>query len=244
MDPSERVSGLYADMYASGVERERRDAGAVDKADNIVRICELAGLRPRPRIVELGCGEGAVAAALTARGFVGSYTGLDFSESGIAEARAREIPGAEFRVSSGAGVDLEDDAADLVVLCHVVEHLEHPRALLYEARRLAAHVVVEVPLELNARLPRDYVWDDLGHINKYTSTSIRQLVQTCDLEVLQQFTTNPSQAHALFGNATLKRRLAWQLKQQSLAVAPPLARAVFTFHETLLARRPNAVRAA
>lgn len=241
---SARVSRLYADMYASGAERARRDAGAVDKADNIVRICQLAGLPARPRVVEIGCGEGAVAAALAGRGFFETYTGFDFSESGITEARSRDIPGAEFHVSSGDGVDLPDDSVDLVVLCHVVEHLEHPRALLYEARRLAKSVVVEVPLELNARLPRDYVWDAVGHINKYTATSIRQLVQTCDLEVQQQFTTNPSQAQALFGNVTVKRRIVWQFKQQALVVAPRVARAVFTYHETLLARRPNALRGA
>jgi SAM-dependent methyltransferase len=242
MDPTDRVSGLYTDMYAGGAERAQRDAGAVDKADNIVRICALAGLAPRPRVVELGCGEGAIAAALTSRGFLGSYVGFDFSDSGISEARERAIPGAEFQVSSGGGVELADDSADLVVLCHVVEHLEHPRGLLYEARRLAPYVVVEVPLELNTRLPRDYVWNDLGHINKYTATSIRQLVQTCDFEIVEQFTTNPSQAHALFGNASRKRRWEWQLKQRTLAVAPSAARALFTYHETLLARRPKADR--
>ena len=82
------------------------------------------------------------------------------------------------------------------------------------------------------------MWDDLGHINKYTATSIRQLVQTCNLEVLQQFTTNPSQAHALFGGASVRRKAQWHLKVGVLAVAPLLARSLFTYHETLLARRP------
>ncbi len=48
---------------------------------------------------------------------------------------------------------------------HVVEH---PRTLLHEARRVARHVFVEVPLEHNLRLPRDFAADDLGHINAYT----------------------------------------------------------------------------
>jgi ubiquinone/menaquinone biosynthesis C-methylase UbiE len=239
MEPSERVAALYSDMYAQGKELAWRDAGAVDKASNIVRIFEQEGLPPHPRVVELGCGEGALAAALVGRGFAGTYIGFDISQSGIDQALARAVPQASFRVGSGERVPLDDDVADVVILSHVVEHLEHPRALLYEARRIARHLIVEVPLELNARLPRDYVWDELGHINKYTSTSIRHLVQTCDLEVIAQFTTNPSQAHALFGNTSRKRRLEWQVKQRTLSLAPGLARMLFTYHETLLARRPT-----
>jgi SAM-dependent methyltransferase len=244
MQPSDRVSDLYADMYAHGAERARRDAGALDKADNIVAIWQLAKLPAMPRVVEIGCGEGAVAASLMNRGFAGTYTGFDVSTSGVAEAQERNVDGATFQVSSGSGVPMGDDSADVVVLCHVVEHVEYPRALIYEACRIAPYVVVEVPLELNARLPRDYVWDDLGHINKYTATSIRQLVQTCDLEVVEQFSTNPSQGQALFGNRSRKRRLEWQIKQRGLALAPAVARSLFTYHETLLARRPEQARVA
>jgi ubiquinone/menaquinone biosynthesis C-methylase UbiE len=226
-------------MYAQGKELAWRDAGAVDKASNIVRVYEQEGLPPHPRIVELGCGEGAIAAALVGRGFPGTYIGFDISQSGIAQALARDVPHASFSVGSGERVAMPDDSADVVILSHVIEHLEHPRTLLYEARRIARYVIVEVPLELNARLPRDYVWDELGHINKYTSTSIRHLVQTCDLQVIAQFTTNPSQAHALFGNPSRKRQLEWRIKQSALSLAPRLARILFTYHETLLARRPT-----
>lgn len=126
-----------------------------------------------------------------------------------------------------------------MILTHVAEHLEHPRALLYEARRIATHVIVEVPLELNARLPRDYVWNELGHINKYTATSIRQLVQTCDLEIVAEFTSNPSKGQALFGTTSRKRQMKWYLKELALFAAPRVGRGLFTYHETLLARRPS-----
>jgi ubiquinone/menaquinone biosynthesis C-methylase UbiE len=239
MKPSDRVTSLYTEMYAQGVERGFRDAGAADKANNIVRIWTEAGLPPHPRVVELGCGEGAIADALAQRGFAETYSGYDISESGIEEARGRKILGASFHVVAGESMPLGDDSADLVVLSHVVEHLEYPRALLYEARRIANHVIVEVPLELNARLPRDYVWNELGHINKYTATSIRQLVQTCDLEMVAEFTSNPSKEHALFGSTSLKRQAQWHVKEFALAVAPRVGRSLFTYHETLLARRPS-----
>lgn len=239
MKPSDRVSGLYTNMYANGVERSWRDAGAVDKANNIVRIWAEAGLAPHPRVIELGCGEGAIAEVLAHRGFLGTYSGYDLSESGIVEARDRAVPGASFNVVEGEKIPVEEDSADVVILSHVVEHLEHPRALLYEARRIARYVIVEVPLELNARLPRDYVWNDLGHINKYSATSLRQLVQTCDLKVIAEFTSNPSKSVACFSGASRKRQTEWRVKELALAIAPRAARSLFTYHETLLAQRPD-----
>jgi len=235
MAVSKRVEKLYAGMYADGVERAWRDVGAKDKAANVVRLCEEGGLPAKPSIVEIGCGEGGIAQALHDLGFFGDYRGYDLSQSGIEEARLRSVPGATFTAVRGDSIPESEGSADLVILSHVVEHLEHPRTLLYEAQRIGGHVLIEVPLELNWRTPRDYVWDDLGHINKYTSTSIRHLVQSCDFEVLKQITTNPSQEAALFHRASMSRRLQWRIKNTLLACTPGLGRSLFTYHDTLLA---------
>ncbi|MBA3741942.1 class I SAM-dependent methyltransferase [Sporichthya sp.] len=234
MKPNATISRLYQDMYAHSALRAWRDAGAVSKADNVIRAHRAAGLPSAPRVIELGCGEGALAAELLRRSFPGSYLGMDISTSGIEEARARAIPGADFRLTAGGHVDLADGCADLAILSHVVEHLEHPRVLLYEAKRIASHVLVEVPLELHWRTPRDYHLDALGHINKYTARSIRHLAQSSGFEVLNQFTTNPG--HARFGDASLGRNLSWRVKDIALRTVPLAARTCFTFHETLMLR--------
>lgn len=234
MQPSPMICELYSDLYANGALRAWRDAGAVSKGENVVRAYQSAGLSPDPRVVELGCGEGALAAELVRRSFTKSYLGVDLSSSGIEEARSRAIPGAEFQLSDGGPVPCADGCSDLAILSHVVEHLEHPRVLLYEAKRIAGHVLVEVPLELNARTPLDYRVDSLGHINKYTARSIRHLVQSCGFEVLVQFTTNPR--HARFGDESTTGRLSTTVKDAALRAAPRFARGCFTFHETLLLR--------
>ena len=226
-------------MYADARERDWRDVGAIDKAGDIIRIWDEANLPARPTVIEIGSGEGAIAAALARAGFFSSYVGYELSESGVAESLARNVAGARFELIAGDRIPVHDDAVDLAILSHVVEHLEHPRQLIYEAARIARYVVVEVPLELNSRTPRDYVWDDLGHINKYTSTSIRHLVQTCGLRVVSQFTMNPSKAVQTFNDSSRKRQLEWQIKQAALRISPPLARELFTYHETILATHPS-----
>jgi ubiquinone/menaquinone biosynthesis C-methylase UbiE len=236
---SKRYLDLYNNMYDNGRHRAWREAGAIDKGSNIVQLWTQAGGRERPHVTEIGCGEGAIANYLHTTEFYASYTGLDLSRSGIIEAQSRALENATFLQVDGIAMPRADDSADLVVLSHILEHLEHPRNLIYEAARIAPWILVEVPLELHFRMPRDYVWDDLGHINKYSAKSIRQLLQTCGLEIVDQMTTNPSLATTTFFNASCKRRSSWHLKQLALTASEPFATAIFTYHCTLLARRPD-----
>ena len=67
-----------------------------------------------------------------------------------------------------------DNQFDLVLLSHVVEHVEHPRLLLYEAARVGKRLFVEVPLEDNVRLSDDFVFDHVGHINVYSRKTMRR----------------------------------------------------------------------
>jgi len=235
---SPSLAGHYDEMYAEGRSQTWRDLGAKDKSSNIVRAWSaVANPRP-PSVIEIGCGEGAVAAALAEHRFFSDYRGYDISRSGIQQALARSIPGAHFVRIAGSAIPAEADSAELVVMSHVVEHLEHPRTLLLEAIRLAPWTIIEVPLELNLRTPVNYVPDALGHINKYNAVSIRHLVQSVGFRVVHQFTTNPSLAVARFTDDSLRRSAAWSVKQLLLRALPPIARGLFTYHETLLARRP------
>jgi ubiquinone/menaquinone biosynthesis C-methylase UbiE len=239
MAVADRYRRLYADAYTDAATESARwrDLGAIDKARNIVRVWETAGLPAKPQVVEIGCGNGAIAQRLAEIDFYGGYRGYELSASGIEVAQERHVEGAHFELIDGNTMPLEPDEADVVVMSHVVEHLEHPRMLLYEAHRVAEWLVVEVPLEQHLRQPRDFAFDSLGHINAYTAQSIRRLIQSCGFTVEKQLTTNVSQAVHTFYGASLKSRLAWQVKERALQAVPRLARGVFTYHETVLARR-------
>lgn len=237
MVPTDRYRQLYGPMYSGGNMKNWRDIGAIEKSINICRLWQDAGRPKRPRVVEIGCGDGAVAERLEQVGFYAEYQGFDLSAGGIAEAKRRQVPGATFVVVDSDVLPVESDSADLVIMSHIVEHLEHPRALLYEARRIAKSLIVEVPLEQHIRQPRDFVFDDLGHINAYTATSIRRLVQSCNFRVLKQTTTNVSFATRTFFSLSFKAKAAWHIKERLLQTTPRIARGLFTYHETLLAER-------
>jgi ubiquinone/menaquinone biosynthesis C-methylase UbiE len=218
-------------------ESEWYRLGALDKAENVVR---LAGNLPHASILDVGAGEGSILSRLAELSFGESHTAIDVSQTGINTIRKRELPSlVDCRTFDGEHIPYADDQFDLAILSHVVEHVEHPRKLIYEAARVARHVFVEVPLEHNLRLPRDFVADDLGHINAYTATSVRRLLQSCGLEVLEQIVANRSRATYAYHGSRLSGIKYWT-KELALRTAPRLATAVWTYHSALLCRPSRA----
>jgi len=74
-------AAFYDAAYRSAGERGARwrELGAVGKADHVERL-----LAERPgRLVEIGCGDGALLAELGRRGVAGSLQGFDVSEEDI-----------------------------------------------------------------------------------------------------------------------------------------------------------------
>jgi SAM-dependent methyltransferase len=207
---------------------------AVDKAANVVALC--ADL-PHARVLEIGAGEGALLARLAELGFGAELHALEVTLGAVEVMRARGIPGlASAAAFDGYAVPHPAGAFDLAILSHVVEHLEHPRALLREAARVARHVFVEVPLEDTWRLPRDFEQGAVGHLNFYSPRSLRHLVQSCGLEVLRERVSNPGPAVHAWRAGAVAGGLRWGVREALLRVAPRLAARAFTYHGSLVGR--------
>ena len=224
----------YRDYYGEDARRDEwRRVCASAKCANIVRLC---GDIPHERILEIGCGSGEILAELCRRKIGSELTGIEISESGLDRLREKSIPClADARLFDGARVPFQDQTFDLAVLSHVVEHLEHPRMMLYEAGRVAKHVFVEVPLEHTARMKSDFDFNEVGHINFYTAKTIRRLLQTSGMVVERQLIADTSREMLEF---MLGRRgiIQHAVRNLALHIAPGLAQRIFVYHCALLAR--------
>lgn len=222
----------HYDHFYSGAS-EWRWLGAVGKAKNIVHLCD--GI-PTHKVLEIGAGDGAVLQRLSELGFGRELYALEISESAASLIWQRKISTlAGCALFDGYRMPYQDNAFDLAILSHVVEHLEHPRLLLAEAKRIAEHVFVEVPLEYHLRTPPDFRWTPTGHINLYSPLLIRQLVQSVGFQVIRMKVTNPGYPvyRYQFGRKAFFRYL---LKELPLRVSPGLATKLFAYHCSLLCR--------
>jgi ubiquinone biosynthesis O-methyltransferase len=158
----------------------------------------LAELGPLPgtTLLDIGCGNGAMAASLAARGAV--VTGIDLSDSGIALARAAH-PAVRFEVASVYD-DLQARLGtfDRVIALEVIEHLFDPRTFLrraFDALKTGGTLVLSTPyhsylknvaLALSGRLDAHFtvLWDG-GHIKFFSQRTLAAMLQEAGFEDLR-----------------------------------------------------------
>jgi ubiquinone/menaquinone biosynthesis C-methylase UbiE len=223
----------YAGYYQDG-QSEWRRLGALGKADNIVSLCNRL---PQNSVIEIGAGEGAILQRLSELRFGEELYALEISLSGSNTIKQRQIPRLrECQVYDGYTVPYSDNRFDLAILSHVIEHVEHPRKLLYEAARVARYVFVEVPLEDTVRSARDFVFDSVGHINFYSPKTIRKLVQSCGLQVLDERISHfPKSVYSYQkGSRGISN---FHLKDLLLRISPNLAAALLVYNAALVCER-------
>jgi SAM-dependent methyltransferase len=120
---------------------------ANEKADSIIQLSP-AGME---RIVDIGCGSGAILEALDQRNFGGSYWGCepttDLYEAIPADRISRLV---EATPTPFEEAFLDEPLFDLGIMAHVAEHLRTPAVLIAHALERCRYVLVEVPIEDNA----------------------------------------------------------------------------------------------
>lgn len=208
--PPPDLGALNSTIYGGA----RRDDDA-PRGERLAR--EVAGLGRPGRLLDVGCGDGALLAAAKAAGW--APVGVELEGDRAAEAAARGVG----PVHHGPLATLDPTLGpfDLVRLHHVVEHVPSPRALLGEAAaRLApgGRLVVATPSagSLGARVA-GAGWRHLGrpgngHLVLLSPLALRGYARALGLEV-EALATRGTRAWSL--DRTRPRR-AWRLVEQLL----------------------------
>ena len=194
-------------------------------------------------MVEIGCGDGALLAAL--RGLAPVFDGFELSAPAAALAR-RALPDARrIEAFDGAEVPAQDGEYDLAILSHVLEHVPVPGPLLAEAARVAHEVLIEVPLEDNRSAARPAKREEaasIGHLHFFSRAAVRELV-ACRRARDPGRADGPAAAgppRVLRAGARARAAASakWALRAGLHRVAPRTAETLFTVHYAVLARRP------
>jgi SAM-dependent methyltransferase len=183
----------YDELYRE-VEQEAEwlRRGARHKVDSVQHLLERNGIQPR-RLLELGCGTGAVIEECRRRAIGREHVAVDFSSAAIGFLRSHS-EGIATRVADVTAADftMEDDF-DVVILSHVVEHLAKPKQFLESvARKIKwTYLVIEVPLE--DLLVNKIRWAGKNRIDKraahvqfFTASSFIRLIRSIPLRLVDQ----------------------------------------------------------
>lgn len=181
---SKDMQSAYDKQYASGANAWR-EAGAFYKANHILELCNRNNIAPK-KILEVGAGDGSILKYLDAAGFCPEMHALELSQSGTEAIKSRAIPSVKSAQQfDGYKVPFADRSFDLVILSHVLEHVEHERVLLRELKRVAEYSAIEVPLDFSWTVDQrvDHFLS-YGHINIYTPPLLRFLLKAEGFEVI------------------------------------------------------------
>jgi ubiquinone/menaquinone biosynthesis C-methylase UbiE len=212
------LQSAYNEQYGDEMT-EWRELGAKFKAANILKLC--AGRR-FDKVLECGAGEGSILKWLDKSGAFRELSAVEISDSGIEQIQKRNLPGLrEVKKFNGYEIPYADGEFDLVYCSHVLEHVEHPRILLREIKRVGRFQAFEVPLDYSTQvdeLVRHYL--SYGHINIFTPSLFKFLLKSEGFEILEELRARMDPEvtrHIWYKNMRLKKTFRREL---SLRLGP------------------------
>jgi SAM-dependent methyltransferase len=227
-------AGAEAEIYS-----QWRQLSAVAKADHVAALSTQLAAGPA-RVLDIGCGDGALIARLASIRPQWSFSGVEIAERAVAIARAR-CPDADICLYDGHSLPYEAGAFRIGILSHVLEHVADPVGVLREAARVAQSVIVEVPLEANVstfRESKKQIARDVGHIQRFSRRELRRLAAAAGLRVAREL-SDPlgREAHTFYARSPAARARAnakWVVRAGLHALSSTAAQRLFTVHYACL----------
>jgi len=233
----------YEEYYQArpGVDGDRArqwlELGAELKVEHLVALLERAGRAlPATAVLEVGCGDGAVLAALRQHTRAAQLVGVEISSTGADIARARpEIT--RVVVFDGTTLPFEDGFFELVFATHVLEHVADPVGLLREMRRVSrGAIAVEVPLERNlaARRPAAVALSRaVGHIQRFDRSDVRRLLTEAGLRPVTELSDPLPRRVRTFHDGMWRGSAKWAVRSALAGI--PGGERLMTVHYAVLA---------
>jgi len=195
----------YNNQY-DGNMSQWRETGAKKKVENIIKICSN---KKYTNVLEVGAGDGSILNLLSKQKFGQSLYAIEISKSGVEKIKEKNITNLkDVSIFDGYKIPYPDKHFDLLILSHVLEHVEHERVLLREIARVSKEQVIEVPREF--RFGADNKINHFlsyGHINIYTPTNFRFLLKTEGFEIKEELLQLYSFDSYAFGKKSLLKKI-------------------------------------
>lgn len=170
------LKNKYDSQYSDKTEEWRR-IGAIGKAENIIYLTK--GLK-FDSAIDIGAGDGNILSILAGEEFASKLTAVEISDSAIEQIKKKKIPGlVEIKQFDGYNLPFDDKTFEIAICSHVIEHVEFPRKLLREIKRISKMQVFEIPIDFSFKVDKKFDhFNSYGHINIYTPALFNFLLYT------------------------------------------------------------------
>jgi ubiquinone/menaquinone biosynthesis C-methylase UbiE len=222
------LQSAYDEQYTDTMTAWR-EVGGKYKAENLLSVC---GARRFSKVLDCGAGEGSVLMFLDASALFSELYAIEISESGIAQINRRGLTRLkEARQFNGYEIPYPDKHFGLAYCSHVIEHVEHPRLLLRELRRVSEFQAFEVPLDYSVNIDCNVQhFLSYGHINVYTPALFKFLLKSEGYEIVAEKLTHTAQEVVRFNsdrNMSRGKTLYSSLKLKTIPLRNALKRIVY-----------------
>lgn len=207
------LQSAYDEQY-SDTMTEWREIGGKYKADNILRIC---GGLTFDKVLECGAGEGSILKYLDMNSGFAELYAIEISDSGLNQILKRNLQSLkEVKKFNGYEIPYPDKEFAMAYCSHVIEHVEHPRMLLRELKRVSRYQVFEIPLDYSVGIDRRVgQLLSYGHINVFTPSLFRFLLKSEGYEIISEHLSHMDAEIERFNwykNLKLKKTFIRELK--------------------------------
>ncbi len=162
----------------------------------------IAKLVPeRSRVLDLGCGDGALLRRLMAKGCTG--TGVEIEPAEVIAAIRSGVNVIELDIDHELG-EFDDDSYDVVILSRTLQTVHRPTEVLSQIRRIAHHAIVSMPnfalwrnrlRLLRGRMPisKDlpFEWFDTPNLHYTSLSDLEPLFTRMGLRIDRRITLDP-----------------------------------------------------
>lgn len=150
----------------------------------------VSGLAPAERALDVGIGDGRVAALLTTR----YLTGVDVSQVALDRARSR-LPTADLElVQPDVELPFADNVFDLAICIETLEHVRDVQLMLSEIRRVlrpGARLALTTPAATRWKfLVRGVDHPFSPHVRAFTRRSLRRTLEVMGFQVVEMHTSH------------------------------------------------------
>jgi len=216
MEINKELKKKYDAQYSDKIDEWRR-IGAIGKVENIIDLSKDLVIN---KVIDIGAGDGNILALLSDKNYCADLTAVEIAESAIKQIKKKNIPGLlDIKLFDGFNLPFDDNQFDLAICSHVIEHVEHPRILLTEIKRISKSQIFEVPLDFSFRVDKKFKhFNSYGHINIYTPGLFNFLLLSTGFEILKskyalynnEVTNFETRSYSFQNLKNLTKKLLWK----------------------------------